>query len=38
LNVDDFRPKARNLFPKKFKMIHSVRITHLVRWEGWRAS
>src|SRR5215471_19933069 len=23
LNVSDFRPKARNLFPKNFKMIHS---------------
>jgi hypothetical protein len=23
LNVGDFRPKTRNLFPKNFKMIHS---------------
>src|SRR5215467_11676445 len=23
LNVSDFRPKTRNLFPKNFKMIHS---------------
>jgi hypothetical protein len=23
LNVSDFRPKARDLFPKNFKMIHS---------------
>ena len=38
LNVSNFRPKTSNLSPKNFKMIHSVRITHLVRWGRRRAS
>src|SRR5215469_7474843 len=35
LNVSDFRPKTRYLFPKNFKMTHSVRIMHL-SGERWR--
>jgi len=38
LNVSDFRPKARDLFPKSFKMIHSGQDNASVGWERWRAS
>src|SRR5215468_5997140 len=38
LNVSDFRPKARNLFPKNFKMIHSDQDNASLSWKGWRAS
>jgi hypothetical protein len=30
LNVSDFRSKTRNLFAKSLKMIHVIRITHLL--------
>jgi len=38
LNVSDFRPKTRNLFPKNFKMVHSCQDNASVRWEHWRAN
>jgi len=38
LNVSDFRPKTRNLFPKNFKMIHSGQDNASVGWERWRAN
>ena len=37
LNVSDFRPKTRNLFPKNFKMIHSDQDNASVSWELRRA-
>jgi hypothetical protein len=38
LNVRDFRPKTRNLFPKNFKMIHSGQDNASVGWGRWKAS
>lgn len=38
LNVSDFRPKTRNLFPKNFKMIHSGQDNASVRRERCGAS
>jgi hypothetical protein len=38
LNVSNFRPKTRNLFPKNFKMIHSRQDNASVGWERRRAS
>ena len=38
LNLSDFRPKARNLFPQDFKMIHDHQDNASVSWERWRAS
>jgi hypothetical protein len=38
LNVSDFRPKARNLFPKNFKMIHSGQDNASVRRQRGGAS
>src|SRR5215831_2753790 len=34
LNVSDFRPKTRNLFPKNFKMIHSYQDNASVGWSA----
>jgi hypothetical protein len=38
LNVSDFRPKARNLFPKNFKMIHRGQDNASVRRQRGGAS
>jgi len=38
LNVSDFRPKTRNLFPKNFKMIHGDQDNSSVNWQRGRAS
>ena len=38
LNVSDFRPKTRNLFPKNFKMIHADQDNASLRWERRSAS
>ena len=38
LNVSDFRPKTRNLFPKNFKMIHGGQDNASVSWGRWRAT
>jgi len=35
LNVSDFRPKTRNLFPKNFKVIHSGQDNASIGWERW---
>jgi hypothetical protein len=38
LNVSDFRPKTRNLFPKNDKIIHDGQDNASVCWKTSRAS
>jgi len=38
LNVSDFQPETRNLFPKSCKMIHTSQDTASGTWERWTAS